>query len=88
MRGFKPKLRVGVASALLAMAVCGCSSTNWRHTSPWNFPSAEEWNQPLEMSWVNAVDKFRALTAPKGTVYDPLTQTTGPDFGKALEELE
>lgn len=65
----------------------GCCGKNWRHTAPWNFPSAAEWNRPMELSWENAVDKFREVTAPKGKVYDQLTQTYAPDFGAALKEL-
>lgn len=73
---------------LAATLASGCSATNWRHTCPWNFPSSREWNQPLELSWVNAVDKFREITTPRGRVYDPLTKTTAPDFGAALKELD
>lgn len=64
-----------------------CPERNWRHTAPWNFPSAAEWNRPLELSFENAVDKFREVTAPKGKVYDPLTRSYAPDFGAALREL-
>lgn len=53
---------------------------------PWNFPDAQEWNQPLETSWQNAVDTYRNLTTPKKKLWDPLTQSYQPDFGKDLYE--
>ena len=42
---------------------------------PWNFPDAQEWNQPLETSWVNVVDGWRRLTTRQlktvdGMVYE------------------
>lgn len=49
---------------------------------PWNFPDAQEWNQPLETSWQNAVDTYRRVTAPKYKIWDPLMQNYQPDFGK------
>jgi hypothetical protein len=75
-------------AAVCAIGICGCATHNWRHTSPWNFPTAAEWNRPLEFSWENAVDRYRELTSPKGRVYDALTRTTAPDFGSELKKLE
>lgn len=58
-------------SKTVILAIClglfaGCTSCttsrSWRHTAPWNFPDAQEWNQPLEFSWVNLVDNYRRLT--------------------------
>ena len=44
----------------LAFFLGGCSATP--RPQPWNFPKAEEWNKPLEFSWVNAVDNWRKVT--------------------------
>ena len=78
--------KIIVIAALLWLF--GCCSKNWQETSPWNFPPAKEWNEGLEFSWVNAVDKFRVLTAPRGKVYDPVMRSYAPDFGKALRDLK
>ena len=59
----------------------GCASYPPR-PYPWNFPSKEEWNQPLEMSFNNAVDTFRRITAPKNKVWDPLMQNYQPYLGR------
>ena len=55
---------------------------------PWNFPPAREWNQPLETSWVNAVDAYRNLTKPKGKIYNPILREYEPDFGYEIEILK
>lgn len=69
-----------IQGAILALIITGCAATTPR-PYPWNFPPAREWNQPLETSWVNAVDTWRSITAPKGKVYDPLMKNYQPDFG-------
>jgi hypothetical protein len=70
------------SAAILLLLLAGCAATNWRPTAPWNFPSAHEWNAPLETSWQNAVDTYRRLTAPPGRVYDPLMGNYQPDFSQ------
>jgi hypothetical protein len=54
-----------LAVFLGAIASCTSCATHrpWRHSAPWNFPEAREWNQPLEFSWVNLVDNYRRLAA-------------------------
>ena len=78
---------VTTASLVATAAFSACTATTWRHTAPHNFPPVHEWNAPLETSWLNAVDTFRALTAPRGQVYDPVMRTYQPDFGQHLEDL-
>lgn len=51
---------------------------------PWNMAPAEEWNAPLEMSWVNACDNVRSWLAPKGKVWNPVLQNYEPDFSEEL----
>jgi hypothetical protein len=38
----------------------------------------------LEFSWVNAVDNYRNLTAPKEKIWNPLVRDYEPDFGEEL----
>lgn len=76
-----PKYPSHRAAALMAalyacfglVAFGGCAATPRPY--PWNFPDAREWNQPLETSWVNAVDGWRKLTTRQlktvdGMVYE------------------
>lgn len=70
----------------LCLAYAGCAATTWRTTAPWNFPAAHEWNAPLETSWINLVDTYRAITAPKGKVYDPIMRNYQPDLGGMNDE--
>jgi hypothetical protein len=66
----------------------GCSSSTWRQKAPHNFPPAHEWNAGLETSWINAVDMWRRLTAPRGTIYDPVMRSNQPDFSEVLDQLD
>jgi hypothetical protein len=75
-----------IAAAILTAAIGGCAATSWRATAPWNFPPASEWNSPMEMSWVNAVDAWRRLTAPRGKLYDPIMQNYQPNLEALMEE--
>ena len=77
-----PKLAAGA----LCLAYAGCAATTWRTTAPWNFPPEHEWNAPLETSWINLVDTYRRLNAPKGKVYDPIMRNFQPDLGGAHNE--
>ena len=61
----------------------GCVS--YPRPYPWNFPEAREWNQPLETSWVNAVDSYRNLTKPKKKIWNPIIRSYEPDFGYEIE---
>jgi hypothetical protein len=72
--------------AILALVITGCALTPRPY--PWNFPDEQEWNAPLETSWVNLVDTYRNWTAPKGQVWNPLIREYEPDFGRDLEEHE
>jgi len=67
-----------IQGAVLVLLLVGCSTTPRPY--PWNFPPEEEWNAPLEMSWVNAVDNWRRLTAPKGKIYDPVMRSYQPNL--------
>jgi hypothetical protein len=68
------------------LVTIGCVS--YPRPYPWNFPEAREWNQPLEFSWVNAVDNYRNLKSSKGKIWNPLVQDYEPDFGvRALSSL-
>ena len=58
-----------IQGAILAIAIIGCAEKPRPY--PWNFPPAEEWNQPMETSWVNAVDMYRRFTIPKSKAYHP-----------------
>lgn len=70
---------------VVALTLCGCADNErYRDEEPWNFPPAVEWNAPLEFSWVNAVDTWRRVSAPEGTIYDPLTRSYQPDFAPLL----
>jgi hypothetical protein len=75
-----------IQGAILAIIATGCASTPRPY--PWNFPEAREWNQPLETSWVNAVDSYRNLTKPKGKIWNPLIRSYEPDFGYEIELLK
>ena len=76
-----------VAGIVLSLLVTiGCVS--YPRPYPWNFPEAREWNQPLETSWVNAVDNYRNLTKPKGKIWNPLIRSYDPDFGYEIELLK
>jgi len=75
----------GIVTSLLITS--GCVSYPPR-PYPWNFPPAREWNQPLETSWVNAVDAFRNWTAPRGKVWNPIIRCYDPDFGYEIERLK
>jgi hypothetical protein len=75
--------RTATTASLAAVATfSACTATNWRHTAPQNFPPAHEWNAPLEFSWLNAVDTFRAMTAPAGRRWDPLMRNYQPDYSQ------
>jgi hypothetical protein len=75
-----------IQGAILAIVITGCVSTPRPY--PWNFPDEQEWNAPLETSWVNLVDAFRNWTAPKGKIWNPILSEYEPDFGRDLEEHE
>jgi hypothetical protein len=75
-----------IQGAILAIIVTGCALTPRPY--PWNFPKAREWNQPLETSWVNAVDNYRNLTKPKGKIWNPIIRSYEPDFGYEIELLK
>ena len=77
--------RAGIVIALFIAS--GCVSYPPR-PYPWNFPPEREWNQPLETSWVNAVDAYRRMTAPKGKVWNPIVLQYEPDFGSQIRDLE
>jgi hypothetical protein len=59
---------------------------------PWNFPPLEEWNQPFEMSWQNAVDNWRKLTVRRYKAIDGLVYTyddlTGLYFPNLVQYAE
>lgn len=67
--------------SLATVVTTSCSSYPPR-PYPWNFPPKEEWNQPFETSWQNAVDTYRKIACPKGKVYDPLMQNYQPYLGR------
>jgi hypothetical protein len=75
-------------SLLLAILSGGCAGESWRTRAPHNFPPAHEWNAGLETSWINAVDTYRRLTAPRGKIYDPVMRTYQPDLGRLLKSPE
>jgi hypothetical protein len=70
---------------ILAIVITGCASTPRPY--PWNFPPVEEWNAPLETSWVNLVDGWRNLTAPRKKVWNPIIREYEPDFGYEIQRL-
>ena len=72
--------------AILAIILTGCAATPRPY--PWNFPPEEEWNAPLETSWLNLIDNWRNLTAPRNKVWNPLIREYEPDFGAEIELLE
>lgn len=65
-----------------SLVTIGCVS--YPRPYPWNFPEAREWNQPLEFSWVNAVDNYRNIKSSKGKLWNPFVQEYEPDFGGDL----
>jgi hypothetical protein len=73
--------RAGIGIALLINIGC----VSYPRPYPWNFPPAEEWNQPLETSWVNAVDAYRNWTAPKGKIWNPILREYEPDLAYEME---
>ena len=75
-----------IQRTILALLAVGCAATPRPY--PWNFPEAREWNQPLEFSWVNAVDNYRNLTAPRGQIWNPLVRSYEPDFRAELRQLD
>lgn len=75
-------MRMALATLVLLAGGCSSPAQSWRHRAPWNFPPAHEWNQPLETSWLNAVDLYRRLTAPRGQIWDDLTRSYQPDLSK------
>ena len=80
-------LRIQRAWIVIALLVTiGCVS--YPRPYPWNFHEAREWNQPLEFSWVNAVDNYRNLKSSKGRIWNPLVQDYGPDFGVELYQID
>lgn len=68
-----------IQGAILILLLAGCAATTPR-PYPWNFPPEHEWNAPLETSWVNLVDTWRRVTAPKGMIYDPLMRNYQPNL--------
>ena len=68
--------RTWIVVALLIASGC----VSYPRPYPWNFPPKEEWNQPFETSWQNAVDMYKRLTAPKKRVWDPLMQNYQQDL--------
>lgn len=74
------------AAILTSLVTIGCATTPRPY--PWNFPDEAEWNAPLETSWVNLVDTYRNLTAPKGKVWNPILSEYEPDFGADLDLLD
>lgn len=51
---------------------------------PWNMAPQEEWNSPLEASWINLCDNIRNWTAPKGKVWNPILQTYEQDLSEEI----
>jgi hypothetical protein len=73
--------RAWIGIALLVTSGC----VSYPRPYPWNFPEAREWNQPLETSWVNAVDSYRNLTKPKRKIWNPIIRSYEPEFGYEIE---
>lgn len=73
--------------SLVIFLSCGCASQSIK-PYPWNFPPEEEWNAPLEFSWVNFVDNWRRFTAPKGKIYDPVMRSYQPNMGEEVGALK
>lgn len=74
------------AIAIVVIFVSGCSAAGVK-PYPWNFPPKEEWNAPLEASWLNLVDNYRNLTAKNGTVWNPVVGQYEPNLGQELQSL-
>jgi hypothetical protein len=68
-----------IQGAILALILTGCATYPPR-PYPWNFPPEEEWNAPFEASWVNLVDAWRRVTAPKGKIYDVIMRNYQPNL--------
>jgi hypothetical protein len=62
------------ASLVLCVFYAGCTAKSWQHTAPWNAPEAWEFNSKME-GWQSLVAGYRQLTAPKGFIWDDLTQS-------------
>lgn len=77
-------LRIQRYAGLVAVSLATIGCVSYPRPYPWNFPEAREWNQPLEFSWVNAVDNYRNLTSPRGKLWNPLVRDYEPDFGGEL----
>jgi len=69
------------------IVVCGgCGYTQlYRKGQPQNFPPVAEFNAGLETSWINAVDNYRKVMAPKGKVYDPVMRSYQPKLRSIVE---
>lgn len=72
-----------LAAGSLILVACATVPIN----RPWNFPSAQEWNQGLEFAWQNAVDNYRSLSAPKKQRWDAIMQSYQPDFSEDLNKF-
>ena len=75
-------LRNKIWIVIALLVTIGCVS--YPRPYPWNFPEAREWNQPLEFSWVNAVDNYRNIKSSKGKLWNSFVQEYEPDFGGEL----
>lgn len=76
---------------LVSVALTGCALPRVV-TRPWNFPSAKEWNDPMEFAWQPAVDTWKRWTAPKTKTingmsyeYDDVTMLYFPNLAKFAE---
>jgi len=67
------------ASIVMCGLYAGCAASGWQHTAPWNSPKAWEFNASME-GWRSLVAGYRQLTAPKGFIWDDLTQTYQQDL--------
>ena len=81
-------LRIQRVSGIVVASLVAIGCVSYPRPYPWNFPPAREWNQPLETSWVNAVDTYRNLTKPKGKIWNPILRCYEPDFGHEIELLK
>jgi hypothetical protein len=62
------------ASLVLCALYAGCAAKSWQHTAPWNSPEAWEFNGKME-GWQTLLSTYRQLIAPKGFIWDDLTQS-------------
>ena len=81
-------LRIQRVSGIVVASLVTIGCVSYPRPYPWNFPDEAEWNASLETSWVNAVDTYRNLTAPKGKIWNPILSEYEPDFGRDLEALD